>query len=120
LWELLEDKDKYNDPRNQLVDYFIEATGHLVIEQFNGREFASQVPQELLHEYHDLLEAEMSDVVRFILVNKFVFLAASMIAEPPRTTPDDWSTEKVALANYCPQLLPVATFWQYWYQMRCI
>lgn len=52
-----------------------ERLSRIVWKEFNGREFASQVPQELLHGYHALLEAEISDTVRFILVDEFVFLA---------------------------------------------
>jgi hypothetical protein len=43
-------------------------------KQFNGKEFVNQVPNELRGSYYALLEAEISDTVRSILIDEFTFL----------------------------------------------
>lgn len=44
-------------------------------KEFSGREFASQVPEELMRGYYALQKAEIPDPVKFILIDEFVFLA---------------------------------------------
>jgi hypothetical protein len=43
-------------------------------KEFSGTEFINLVPQELLHGYHALQEAEIPDTIRLILIDEFVFL----------------------------------------------
>lgn len=54
---------------------FRERLSRIVWKEFSGREFANQVPEELLRGYHTLQEAEIPDSVKFILIDEFVFLA---------------------------------------------
>lgn len=65
-------------PREQIqfgYNTYKERLSRIIWREFSGREFASQVPQELLRGYHALLEAEIPNAVKFILVDEFVFLA---------------------------------------------
>lgn len=54
---------------------FEERLSKVVCREFSGREFASQVPEELMRGYYALQKAEIPDHVKFILIDEFVFLA---------------------------------------------